>query len=165
MIELVLAGHDARAIAKAMNMNSHSIALICRSPVFQTELCRRRKESSDASIAALDRGSILGKARSVLEQAATKAAAKHVELLEAENEGLQLKAADKILERVFGKSGDESKTIIHVDADQVNLLNLALKESYNVSDNEQTANGKDANTPQNGQDEELETTESRTIVA
>jgi len=165
ILELVLAGHDSKAISQVVGMSQHGIALVCRAPLFQTELCRRRKESGDVTVATLDRASILGKARSVLEGAAERAAKKHIDLLEAENEGIQLKAADKILDRVFGKSGDERKTIIQIDTDQVNLLNLALKESYDVKDNEQTTNSEVTNSAEDRQSEELETSESRAIAS
>jgi len=151
IVEMCLAGHSPSVIAEALNIPIRTINTIIRSPLFQEELSRRRHEERSVDVATLDRNALVGKARSILEEASARAAEKHVELLSAENEATQLRAAEKILDRVFGKGQTESKTVVTVDADQVNLINLALQESNHVQDTEYTTDSEDADATEDEQ--------------
>lgn len=147
IIELILAGHDDGTIAQMLDMARYSISQIRRSPLVQAELTRRRRESDEPVIAALDRNAILGKAKVVLEDAAEKAAQTQVHLLEAEDESIKLRASNSILDRVFGKA-EESRPVIHISAEQVQLLNIALQESTNGHYEEPAANRPSADAPE-----------------
>lgn len=157
IIDLAIAGHDVKAIAQTVGMSSAAIGKILSSPLVQMEISRKRSQSSESEILTMDREATLGKARSLLEQASEYAALKHVELLEAPNHSIQLRAADKILERVFGKSSDDRRSlVVNITAEQGALLNLALKESDNVHRMRlPSANSDPASDPQEPSGQEL----------
>lgn len=132
IIDLAAAGHDAKAIATILNMHVTTVAQVLRSPLVQHELSRVRRESRESETLGLDRSAAMGKARSILEQASERAAKTCEELLNSDNDSVRLRAADKILDRVFG-SEDKSKPLaINITAEHVNLLVQALQESDNA---------------------------------
>lgn len=149
ILDMVVAGHSHKTIAGALGMNPTSIGLITRSPVFQKELARRRSEVEGAQSDIMNEEiqAKLGKARSILEQNAVAAAQKHVELMEAEDQSLQFRAAGAILDRVFGDSKSApSQPTVMLSAEQANLLVVALQETNNGSQ-VPTANGTTAQGP------------------
>lgn len=131
ILELVLAGHQYEAIAKIVEMTTAGVKMVTQSPVFQAEVARRRRESTEETVLGLDRDATLGKARSILEDATEVAATKNVELMNCGNHGIELRAAHSILDRAFGKigQGDGAGMVINISAEHVDLLNLALKET------------------------------------
>jgi len=132
IIELALAGHNNKTIAEVVGMSPSGVATVLNSPLVQSELARERERNRESEVMHLDREATLGKARSILEQATEKAAKVHEILLESPDPTIQLRAADKILDRVFGKDKDERRSaVINISAEQVQLLTLALKESNN----------------------------------
>lgn len=153
ILELDYAGHSAEAIAKTLGIHKDTVYYVRRSPLYQAEMARRRREDRTDEILAFDRNAVVGKARSILEQASEAAAQKHVELLEAENEGIQLKAAGEILDRVFGKTGEKNSTpVVHLSAEHIEHLTLALKESNHAngqSQRDSSADGQATQTPSN----------------
>jgi hypothetical protein len=152
ILELTLAGHDRKAIAQALEMSEPTITNVQRSPLFQAELVRRRREGEGATVATLDREAALGRARSLLEEASVGAAEKMVELMEAEDTSLQHRAAADILDRALGKSGQkESVPVVNITAEQVQLLNIALKESQNGQPQAPAAHSPPANPNADGQ--------------
>ncbi len=160
IIEMVKAGHTNKAIAETIGLHQDTIGYITRSPLFQAELARRRSEDNTQEILGMDHDAVIGKARSILEQNATAAAEKHVELLETDDPALQMRAADKILDRVFGKAEDRSvKPVVSLTAENVQLLVLALKESPNGQNSEPATNGEVARNPEGRQEDVLEGTE------
>lgn len=134
ILELTLAGHDPDVIAKIVECSRRSIGMIQMSPIFQAEISRRRKEAKESDVLGEDRKALLGKARSILEQATEQAAEVQRELLQEDNPSVRLQASNSILDRVFGKAGDTkgSSPMVNISADQVQLLVLAIKESSYV---------------------------------
>jgi hypothetical protein len=76
ILDLVLAGHTRTAIAELVGRTPESVGMVIGSPIFQNELTRRRRETQREGTDTLsrDRDRILGKARSILDQAAADAA-------------------------------------------------------------------------------------------
>lgn len=159
IIDLALVGESNVDIAKALDMHTQTVGMILRSPLVMSELARRRKESDSVVLGTLDRSAMLGKAKSILEQGAEDAAQKHIELLDTDDPSLQLKAATHILDRVFGRA-DEVAPVIHITTEQVQLINLALKESHDGPNQEQPANGTCTNAPENEQGHVLQGSEA-----
>lgn len=129
IIDMVLAGHKNVVIAETLGMRPESVNLILRSPLVQAELARRRREDSTPEMMRMDKDAVLGKARSILEQATEKASLKLVELVDSPDASIQLRAAEKILDRVFGKDKDTGAAVINITSEHVQLLSIALKES------------------------------------
>ena len=132
IIEFALAGHDTGFIAEALGMNPSSVGKVLSSPLVQHELARRRQSSQESTTLGEDRSAAVGKARSILELATEKAANVMEELLDSYDPNIKLRAADKILDRVFGKDSENRKTgAVNISAEQIQLLVVALKESDN----------------------------------
>ena len=160
ILEMIKAGHTHKTISETFNMHRDTISALARSPCFQAELVRRRKEDPDSDMLELDRKAILGKARSILEQSVDAAATKQVELLETNDPALQLRASERILDRVFGKSDEKiASPVISLSAENVQLLVLAMKESDDAQATEQPTNGEAARSAQDGQAHVRETSE------
>jgi len=141
ILAMCLAGHKDSAIAAALGMGQPAISLIRNSPIFQTELARRRK-TTDESFIEEDRNAFLGKTRSVMEQAqgivedgSPKAAKTLVGLLDSKSEGVKLQTATKILDRVFGAADKktESNVSITISSESAQLIQVAIKESDHAS--------------------------------
>lgn len=133
IIDLAVAGHDNITIAKAVGTSQSQVNLVLRSPVAQAEIARRRRESTEAEVLGLDRSAIVGKARSILDQASQAAAATLENELLAEKPEVRIKAANSILDRALGKGIDDRRASVNnITAEQVTLINLALKESEYV---------------------------------
>ncbi len=137
IIEMALAGHNNTAIAKAFSMSKQSITMIMNSPLVQQEMARRRSESDEAAVMELDRDAHIQKARMVMDKAVEKAAQTQVDLLESDNDSVRLRAADRLLDRVFGTTKDQAP-IVQITAEQIQLLNLAAQETTDV-ETEQSA--------------------------
>jgi len=138
ILELVLAGHDNLTISKSMGVSKDMLNMLQRSPLFQAELSKRRRESGIDTLNHLDRSAASAKAQSILDQASERAAATLDGLLEADDDSVRLRAASSILDRVFGKSSEQgAKIVVNVTAEHIQLLHQALQESKheNVSAN------------------------------
>ncbi len=129
IIDLCVAGLDNHAIAAQLDRNAVSIGLILNSPLAQSELARRR-EKLESHIDA-DISNSVTRARTLIDNAAFKAAEKQIELLTDESPRIQHVAAKDILDRAMGRSQDrESKApTIVIDAETINLLQVANIES------------------------------------
>lgn len=149
VLELTLAGHDVKTIAQATEMSTSSVSLLQRSPLFQLELTKARRESSVTDIATLDRQAHVAKAQSILADASDRAASTLVDLLDNPDPSIQLRGAEKILDRVFSHSNGGAGVVINISTEQVQLLQLALKESAYVS-GKQPANRSDAECTESG---------------
>lgn len=160
IVDLTLAGHEVSEIADAVGVNRSTIQKLQRSPLFQAELVRRRKEDKVVEIEKMSRSAILGRAKSVLTQATEKAAETQVSLLNSEDDSIKLRAASSLLDRAFGKTEDVAP-IIHISTEQVQLLTIALKESSNATNPQQFPDSPDAHTPQNGRQNVHEAPEAR----
>ena len=131
ILEMTLAGHNTETISKTTGMSVRGINMLKRSPLFQSELVRRREQANETELMSLDRTAIMGKARSILEQATEKAARTVEKLMGSDDAAIQLRAAESVLDRVFGKKGEgkQGGMVVNISAEQVNLLALALQES------------------------------------
>lgn len=153
IIDMAVAGHDNKTIAQTTGSSIGQVNLILRSPVAQSEIARRRKESSEATILGLDRSAILGKARSILDQATEHAAVTLENELLADKPEVRIKAANSILDRALGGGKDDRRaSVVNVTAEQIQLINLALKESQDVY-SLLPANQASADTPELGSSE------------
>jgi len=160
ILEMIKAGHTNRVVAETFNMHIDTISALTRSPLFQAELVRMRKEDPLEDMLELDRNAVLGKARSILEEAIEPAAFKMVELLEADDPNIQYRASNNLLDRVFGKADEkQSAPVIKLNAEHVQLLVLAMKESDDAQRNEQTTNGQAASTSEDGHEDVCTPTE------
>lgn len=130
LIDMAVAGHSPRVIAETLGRTPESVRLLLNAPNVQHEISIRRKDGREATTLGLDRDAVLGKARSVLEQATERAALKQVALIDSFDPAIALRASDKILDRVFGPTGGggNKAPIINVSAEQIALVNLTLKE-------------------------------------
>ena len=125
ILDLTLAGYRLKDIAQAVDMTTAGVSLILNSPIFQDELARRRavrNEHTDTQ-ASLQ----LTKARDLLEENVVKAAQVHVDLLTCDDPKVRQTSADRILERVMGKSEDH-QTVVVLQKIDVENLQIALSE-------------------------------------
>lgn len=153
ILEMVLAGHDNTTISKTLGISTRSITMLKQSPLFQTELVRRRENSKEETMLTLDREAIMGKARSILENASLEAAETVEGLMYSDDDSIKFRAAESILDRVFGKKGEASNSgvVVNISAEHVQLLNLALKETVHASI--QPADCKPTDDPEGRRDE------------
>ena len=98
VIDLCLEGLSGVEMAKRMGMTPVGISFIVNSPIFQTELSRRRDNMSKSHDHAV--GVEVIKAKRVLEGAAVEAAEKHVGLLGCDDDAIAQRSASEILNRV-----------------------------------------------------------------
>lgn len=133
ILEFVLAGHDSDIIAKVVEMDKGSVNMVIRSPIFQAELARRRRESREDELLTLDRRATISKAQSLLEQATVGAVTKIEDLMyNGKNEAIQLRSAQDILDRALSAGDKAGSLTVNVTAETIQLLTLALKESHNA---------------------------------
>lgn len=159
IIEMAAANHDAKVIAEALEMNVGSVKILLKDPLVQSEIARRKAADDTTEIMGMDRNAAMGKARSILEQASIKAAGVHEQLLESPDGSIALRAAKQILDRVFGEKEKGSHQVFNITAENVSLLNLALKESDNVRKHAPTADEAPALSSQDGHCNVLEASE------
>ena len=100
ILDLVLEGWSAREIADQLGMERGSVSMLGRTPLFQDELARRRKQREDTlDLAAhTERSAALDH----LQEAALRAAEVQVNLLDVEDPRVQQKAVSEILNRCYG---------------------------------------------------------------
>ena len=126
IMDMHLAGVRVCDIARELEMTEKSVSRICSAPAFQ-EIAARRRAASETLAADLQ---VVGacKAREVLDGAATDAATAIVRLLDSDNEGVRLKAAESVLDRTIGASGDANGKVV-LTALMLKGLQAALRES------------------------------------
>lgn len=127
MIELALAGLDRTIIAQRLDMTPENVTLVMKSPLFQDELSRRRSSlnrSKDDLIASEHQS-----AASVIKEAALTAASEMTNLLQDTDARVRLAASKDILDRAGIGRDASGMPVVHVTADKVQLLIVALDES------------------------------------
>jgi hypothetical protein len=132
IIDLHLAGLGRKEIAQELGMTPQGVGLVLLSPLAQEELARRRggiERKVDQEVASAPQ-----RARALLEQATLRAAETHVELLESENERVRQTSATEILKQVYGEGGKSQGAVTVINVEQLQLLQVALKESEGVSE-------------------------------
>lgn len=148
IIDLAVAGHDNKVIAEMTETSIGQVNLVLRSPVAQSEIARRRRESQESTTLALDADATRGKALSILQQASCAAATTLENALVDEKPEIRLKAANSILDRALGSGKEDRRaTVVNITADQILLLNQALKESEHVHA-QRPANNASAHSPE-----------------
>ena len=135
ILDMHLDGMKATEIARALGMSSGAVNLVIRSPVYQSELSRRREERSrhlDQEY-ALE----LDTMRREMASHATSAIRVQGELLEDTDPRVRQEAVKQTLGRVWGEAGVDGKggkgsggaPVVLIDAAGVENLNLAFSES------------------------------------
>jgi len=132
VIELAAANHDAKVIAEVLEMPVSSVKMLLKDPLVQSEVARKKAADDTVEIMGMDRNAAMGKARSILEQASVKAAEKMEGLMEDQDAAIQFRSAQAILKMALGEKNDGGTQVYNITAENVSLLNLALKESENV---------------------------------
>jgi len=128
MIELALEGKSVVQIAKELGMNKCSVSSVLKSPMIQNELARQRAERESKMIES-ENIRITG-AMNILNAQADEAARTLGALLKSPDERIQLSSAKEILDRVLDKkTGEQGGPKVMIQADQLQLLNLSIKES------------------------------------
>jgi hypothetical protein len=154
VIDMLVADHTVQIIADTLGMTRRAVGMIKKSPLVQEEIARRRKEDRTGEVLGMDREAIMGKARSILEQATEPAALKIEQLMHhSKDETLQFNSAKYILEQMFGKPGQGTQigTVINVSAEYVQLLNQAIRESNNEHTSKQQPNPAPTSSSEGGQ--------------
>lgn len=127
ILDLHLAGLSHIDVAKEMKMTEQAIGMICRSPLFQDELARRRsgldKKVDEAS------ANTVSLAKKIMEEAAADAAQLHVELLMHEDPRVAQASANRILEETFGGEKKVAASVVNINIEQLAVLQQALAES------------------------------------
>lgn len=134
IVELSLAGWKSTDIATETGLVPESVARILRSPVFQGELARRRKEQT-IRVDSVE-ADLRSPAAQILAEASSVAAQTQVGLLESESEKIQQTAAMDILDRTgipkITKSQNQSISAqIILDNRGVEALSRATAEAFN----------------------------------
>lgn len=125
ILRLCLLGVDQTDIATQLDMSNRTISLIVNSPLFQSELSRRRKNIEAREDDVLVRG--IERAREILDDASATAAQEQVDLLGEDDPRIRHSAAKDILDRTIGSKVDGSKAIGIVIDDAAMKV---LKSSY-----------------------------------
>lgn len=127
MIELALQGHAVNKIAEILGMNKCAVSSVLRSPMIQNELARRRAE---LQLQTIEKENLATTgAMNILNEQADRAARTLGSLLDSCDERIKLSSAKEILDRVLNKNGDEGQPRIMIQADQLQMLNVSIKES------------------------------------
>ena len=125
MLDLCLQGLSRNDIALVCGVTPESVGLVINSPLFQDELARRRQgqyiENKDKR--TLNEGEALD----ILQKASAKAANRHVELLDSDNERTVQASANAILDRVLAVKGSEVGAV-KIDQTIINLLQITVNE-------------------------------------
>jgi hypothetical protein len=136
IIKMVLAGYDRKQICEATELSPWAVSAITRSPIFQAEIARRRRQDDHVAL-EVEREAEVGKVRSmkdqarqILEDASPEAATALRELVGSQNDGVRMQSAKTVLDRVFADEGPSKGGVnINISAEDANLLVVALKES------------------------------------
>jgi transcriptional regulator len=137
IMELFLDGLSYKEVADTLGMTPQAIQLISKSPLFQNELARRR-ESHETSLSKT-RTEAQSEAQAILNQNARKAAETEADLLDEDDPSIRRKSAEAILDRVLGKGDQQQSSVVHINTESLQLLQLALKEENQLSDEEENA--------------------------
>jgi len=124
IMDLYIQGLMPKEIGERLNKHPHYVSKIINAPNFQHMLSIRRAQISDE----IDERVINSEkeATDVLKAHAKETAEKMVKLLDAESEGVQLRAAADILDRVGPqkrqKGAEVSATVVMIDAEAAVLI-------------------------------------------
>lgn len=162
MLELTLAGMSQVAIAEMIGCTRQSVGIVQRSPIFRKELQQRQVDMNTESVKDVVI-KFTEQAQLVLDNNSRRAAECQVDLLDADDDSVRLRASASILDRALGKpEGSNSATgptiKVEIQANVAQLLMTALSESKEiyhdskaakVTDGQESDNLSDG--PENGQ--------------
>ena len=138
IIDHVLEGWSAREIADKYDMERGSVSMLSRTPLFQEELARRRKQRESAlDLAAHSERSA---ALEHLEKSALNAAQTQTNLLDDDDPRVRQKAASEILKRVYGdqpaagKGDGKVGTQVVLEGPTILNINTAMAEVQAASE-------------------------------
>ncbi len=125
ILALCIEGFTRKDIALALEMSPEGVGLIINSPLFQDELAKRRVSSiSDARQLSVTKDL---SALNIMQEAATSAAQKHVDLLSSENDRTAQMSANSILDRVLAVD-KQNVGAMKLDQTIINLLQITINE-------------------------------------
>ena len=130
MMGLHLKGMTNTDIAKETGQHINCVSQVLNSPIVQDEVARLRG-LQDKALAEQD-AVVTTQARSRLETLSVSAATTLGDLLEDEDPHVKLKSANSILDKALGKSDVPQGANIHINAEHLNLLNLAATEAASI---------------------------------
>ena len=133
MLELAIEGYGAKEIAQALDCTPQSVSLVMRSPLFQSEIARRRdmREKVQDDVAA----STVVEARAKLDSLAVEAVDVQGKLLNSEDDGVALRASDSILKRVLD-THDGVEGAVNLSVESLQILQLSVRESSDYREGE-----------------------------
>ncbi len=135
IIDLFISGMTIGEVAETIGMSTRNIALIQRSPLFQSEYSRRRREfekqNDDREVSKID------EAKKRLREAAVEAAEVHIGIVKDEEQDPRIRqlSANEILNRSMGDGkGDGGGQSVVLSADKIQLLAVAMQEAKEEND-------------------------------
>lgn len=130
VLELTLAGNGPKEVAQALGMTPQAISLITNSPIFQSEISRRRTDVEKETTTQL--ALTPTRAKQMMDDLACVAVQVHSDILTTSggDPRVKQKSADSILDRVFG-SGEKTQRqqVVVLEAGAIQLLHVALEET------------------------------------
>lgn len=135
MLDMYVAGMSQVDIAEKLGVSAQLVNIVIRSPLFQMEAQKRtvQIETNLGDRMAEEELAYAGKARSIIEQAAPKAARIVEEMMSDEtvDAPTRLRAASSLLDRALGKADAPAGNVtnVQINGDIANLLITALQES------------------------------------
>lgn len=129
ILDMCLSGQNNALIAQSLDMTPQAISLIINSPIFQTELARRRKDIEKQTNQEL--ANMPTRAKQLLEENSYMAAQVHVDLCNPINDPkIRQVSASVILDRVMGDGKNQShNAVVMIGNDALEILRQALAES------------------------------------
>ena len=129
IVDLALTGLTRSQIAGEIKMTPQNVGMILKSPLVMNELARRRallEPKIDKDIS-----NSVTRAKELIDETSESAAKEMKSLLREESPRIRYSAARDILDRAMGRAQDknEKAPTLVIDAETVNLLQLAGKES------------------------------------
>jgi len=123
-----MAGLSVKEISKEVGRGGAWVSNVIKSPVFQSEMSRRRKGIEQS----LDKQAVeqVEEAKRILQEGAADAAQLHVDIVRDKEEDARVRqiSAKEILDRTFGDSKFVPQAIV-MSVEQLNNLSIAISES------------------------------------
>ena len=125
ILRLCIEGLTRKEIALGLSMSPEGVGLIINSPLFQDELAKHREVSMKDAREISNVQDV--EAINILQEAASDAARKHVDLLNSDNDRTAQMSANSILDRVMA-SDKNGVAGIKIDQNVINLLQITINE-------------------------------------
>ena len=122
LMDRVLTGASQASIARELGMPENSVYRITRSPVFQGELARRRRDVEQATVSSIALAQ--GRMREKLAKSGEKAVDTLDGLMDSESENTKRLSAVEVLKAAFTLDGSGAAATPGVVVNQVTLVTL-----------------------------------------